>query len=138
MKSTDILLVNCTSADLDMFETAIRNAVIAGTSLPEEIADIFSLQVVDVPWTTRESSGTHKAIVGWATILPTTNEIDAARASLIAAGFTDAEIETVTGMGLRRLANCPAEASILVKVAAGALSLTGARRALRLIDPRSA
>ena len=70
--------------------------------------------------------------------LPTANEINAARASLLAAGFTPDEIAMTTGMGLRRLANCPAEATILVKVAAGALSLTGARQALKLGAARSA
>lgn len=49
-----------------------------------------------------------------------------ARADLLAAGFSEDEIEAPTGFGLRRLATCPAVAPLVVKVAAGALSIQGA------------
>ncbi len=65
--------------------------------------------------------------------LPSADEIAGARAALLDFGFTADEIETVTGLGLRRLPNCPPKASILVKVAAGALSLTGARNVLEAV-----
>jgi hypothetical protein len=61
---------------------------------------------------------------------PTESEIASARDALRAAGFSDADMAIVTGLGLRRLPNCPPEASILVKVAAGALSVHGASRVL--------
>lgn len=56
------------------------------------------------------------------------NEIAAAREKLIAAGLTPAQCEHETGFGLRSLPNCPAVAPVQVKVAAGALSVTGAVR----------
>mgnify|MGYP001595894718 CR=1 FL=1 len=62
--------------------------------------------------------------------LPSDDALAKARADLLAAGFTDAEIETETGMGLRRLPNCPGNAPIFVKFAAGALSLTGVKAAV--------
>lgn len=49
-----------------------------------------------------------------------------ARADLLAAGFSEAEIEAPTGFGLRRLPTCPAVAPLVLKVATGALSVQGA------------
>jgi hypothetical protein len=62
--------------------------------------------------------------------LPSDDDLAKARAALLAFGFTDDEVEVETGLGLRRLPNCPPKAPIVVKVAAGALSLVGARAAL--------
>ncbi len=49
----------------------------------------------------------------------------AAADRLTAAGITDSEMQTVTGFGLRRLADCKADDTILNKYTAGALTLEG-------------
>lgn len=67
---------------------------------------------------------------------PTTTELAFARARLRAAGFTDEQCDEVTGMGLRRMPGCPADAPFVVKVATGALTIHGARQALALATPK--
>lgn len=58
--------------------------------------------------------------------MPSEQDIATARAALLDAGLTTEQCEHETGFGLRRLPNCPAVAPVQVKVAAGALSITGA------------
>lgn len=67
---------------------------------------------------------------------PTKIELECARARLQAEGFTDEQCDQVTGLGLRRTPHCPPEAPIVVKVAAGALSINGARQALALANAK--
>lgn len=64
-KSSEILLVNNTGADIDVFDHALRLAALTG-ELSEEISDIFSLRVVASPWSVGANSGSLRAIVEWA------------------------------------------------------------------------
>ena len=48
MNSADIIIVNNTNANISMFIDAVVSAAKAGTSLPEEIADIFTMKIVNI------------------------------------------------------------------------------------------
>lgn len=65
--------------------------------------------------------------------MPTAKMVAKARELLLRHGFTDVEIESETGMGLRRSPTSPAVASVVVKVAGGALSVRGARVAVDML-----
>lgn len=54
-----MLLVNNTGVALGEFERAIREAVAAGAPLPESIADLFAVEVIDV-------GGERRIVVRWA------------------------------------------------------------------------
>ena len=44
----NVILVNNTGADIRNFDTAIISAIKNNTSLPEEIADLFNLEIISV------------------------------------------------------------------------------------------
>lgn len=46
--SKHIILVNNTSSDIRLIEAAIIEAIKAGQPLPEDLADMFSLEVITV------------------------------------------------------------------------------------------
>lgn len=66
------------------------------------------------------------------TTAPKTSHINLTGALTL--GFTEAQALTVTGMGHRRMPGCQPNDTIANKLAVGALSVDGARRALNLID----
>lgn len=47
-KLSKIALVNNTNADTSDFRTIFVSSIINGTALPEEIADLFDLKVIEV------------------------------------------------------------------------------------------
>ena len=47
-KLSKIALVNNTNADTSDFRTIFGSSIINGTALPEEIADLFDLKVIEV------------------------------------------------------------------------------------------
>lgn len=59
---------------------------------------------------------------------------NAAQTALYAAGLTRAQMDTVTGFGLRRRDDCGPDDTILNKVASGALTVSGALAALFGVD----
>lgn len=44
----NVILVNNTGADIRNFDTTIISAIKNNTSLPEEIADLFNLEIISV------------------------------------------------------------------------------------------
>ncbi len=107
-----VLLVNDTGADLPpAVQAAIRAAAVAGEGLPEEIADLFAVSMLPLPWDIDGRAGDLRAVV---TFRPDPAPV----AARVAAELADAASFLGLTCEAGRAANAAREAAALEPAAA--------------------